>query len=106
SDVVALGDPATWHVAGVELGSTNVALVEVDEVLRPVSFSALTPAEQHIAARVLAGATNEEIARERGTSVYTVSNQIQSIYCKLRVESRAELVNLCRSAPPSLAPTN
>ncbi len=60
---------------------------------------ALTDAEQDIAVRVFQGATNAEIADARGVSSKTVSNQLESIFRKLGVTSRAELVLLLRHVP-------
>ncbi len=56
------------------------------------AVAALTPAERDVATLVASGAKNAEIARRRGTSVRTVANQLASIYRKLGVSSRAELV--------------
>lgn len=53
---------------------------------------ALTPAEHAVVAAIEAGMSNAEIARVRGTSARTVANQIASIFRKLKVGSRAELV--------------
>jgi DNA-binding NarL/FixJ family response regulator len=53
--------------------------------------SLLTGTEFEIAHDVLAGLTNAEIARRRGTAVRTIANQVASIYRKLRVRSRLEL---------------
>jgi DNA-binding CsgD family transcriptional regulator len=52
----------------------------------------LAPAEREIARAILAGKPNAEIARERGTSPRTVANQVASIFRRLGVGSRAELV--------------
>lgn len=51
----------------------------------------LTTAERAVAALVAGGATNEEIARTRKTSVRTVANQIASIMRKLGVSSRVAI---------------
>lgn len=51
----------------------------------------LTEAEQAVLAALLAGSTNADIARRRQCSERTVANQVQAIYRKLRVRSRAEL---------------
>lgn len=53
---------------------------------------ALTIAEQEVALQVYAGASHREIAQARGVSVKTIGNQIESIYRKLGVSSRIELV--------------
>lgn len=51
----------------------------------------LTPTEAEIAREVLAGLSNAEIARKRGTALRTIANQVASIYRKLQVRSRLEL---------------
>ena len=55
------------------------------------SFPQLTKAEAELARQLLLGASNREIAKSRGTSRFTVANQIASIFRKLEVHSRAEL---------------
>ena len=57
----------------------------------------LTDAERAVASAVLRGATNEQIARDRRTSVHTVGNQLTSIFAKLGVTSRIELAHRLRS---------
>ncbi|MBL8954105.1 MAG: response regulator transcription factor [Myxococcaceae bacterium] len=52
----------------------------------------LTPAERVVVALLLEGKTNPQIARARKTSVRTVANQVASIFKKLSVGSRAELI--------------
>ena len=52
----------------------------------------LTVAERDVAVRVYRGATNGEIASARGVSAKTVARQLESIYRKLGVASRRELV--------------
>jgi DNA-binding CsgD family transcriptional regulator len=54
--------------------------------------SALSPVESEVVALVLQGHSNSEIARLRGTSVRTVANQVASVFRKLGVRSRLELV--------------
>jgi DNA-binding CsgD family transcriptional regulator len=53
---------------------------------------ALSEAEQEVALLVYAGASNEEIAQRRQVSSKTIGNQLESIYRKLGVSSRVELV--------------
>jgi DNA-binding NarL/FixJ family response regulator len=52
----------------------------------------LTSAEIAVAELAVAGLGNAEIGRRRGTSERTVANQLASIYRKLGVGSRTELV--------------
>lgn len=60
---------------------------------------ALTQAEADIALRVFEGASNRDIARARGVSDKTIANQLEVIFDKLQVSSRAELVLLLKGRP-------
>jgi DNA-binding CsgD family transcriptional regulator len=51
----------------------------------------LTSAEREVALLALAGKSNNEIADARHCSVRTVANQLQSVFRKLGIRSRAEL---------------
>jgi DNA-binding NarL/FixJ family response regulator len=69
----------------------------------------LSNAEREVVAGVLRGRRNAQIAADRGTSQYTVMNQLASVYRKLGVGSRWELVAGCaqpssRRAPKKRAP--
>jgi DNA-binding CsgD family transcriptional regulator len=57
------------------------------------ALAKLAPAERDIAERVVRGQSNQSIAKSRGTSARTVANQLQSIYAKLGVSSRYELID-------------
>lgn len=57
----------------------------------PEWLGELTAAELSVALEVARGLSNAAIARQRGTSVRTVANQLASIYRKLVVRSRREL---------------
>ena len=59
----------------------------------------LTTAEQEVARGLLAGLSNVEIARLRGSSARTIANQAASLYAKLGVHSRAELAARFPMAP-------
>ena len=54
----------------------------------PKSFSR---AEREVAAAIAIGCSNAAIARQRGTSIRTVENQIYGIFRKLGIGSRNEL---------------
>ncbi len=56
------------------------------------SASPLTPREQEIAALAAAGATSKEIAAQLFLSSRTVDNHLQSVYAKLGISGRQELV--------------
>jgi len=52
----------------------------------------LTPSEREVVRGVLAGQTDREIGRARGTSPRTVANQLRAVFDKLGVGTRRELV--------------
>jgi DNA-binding NarL/FixJ family response regulator len=54
----------------------------------------LSRSESEVARAAMAGLSNAEIAAHRGCSVFTVQNQLASVYRKLGVCSRAELTVL------------
>lgn len=54
----------------------------------------LTEAELDVMVGILAGRSNREIARHRGSSTRTVANQVASILKKLGVRSRLEIAAL------------
>jgi DNA-binding NarL/FixJ family response regulator len=56
----------------------------------------LTAAERAVTEAIVLGGRNAQIAQERGTSVRTVATQVATIFRKLGVASRAELVELLR----------
>jgi DNA-binding CsgD family transcriptional regulator len=74
----------------------------------------LSAAERDVALGVIAGKSNAQIAAARGTSARTVANQVASLFEKLGVRSRQQIIALgCRSvaeanpggpAPPKKGP--
>jgi DNA-binding CsgD family transcriptional regulator len=60
----------------------------------PPPTDALSPREREVAGLLRHGLTNREIADALRTSVFTVRNQVSSIFAKLGVAGRAELVSL------------
>jgi DNA-binding NarL/FixJ family response regulator len=63
----------------------------------PALPPALSTSERAVAALMLRGASNAEIAEARAKSARTVANQVASIFRKLGVRSRGELA--ARFAP-------
>ena len=57
-----------------------------------VRIRSLPPAEREVAEAVLRGLSNAEIARQRGTSLKTVANQLARLFERFDVHSRAALV--------------
>jgi DNA-binding CsgD family transcriptional regulator len=52
----------------------------------------LSDAEINVVALIAEGRTYAEVARERGASVRTVANQLSSVYRKLGISGRLELL--------------
>jgi DNA-binding CsgD family transcriptional regulator len=63
----------------------------------------LSPAEREVLSAVLTGASNVEIAHSRRTSPHTVMNQLASMFRKLGVSSRWELIARCSNNHASSA---
>ena len=55
----------------------------------------LTDAEREVVEAIVEGKSNAQIAAARGRSARTVANQVNSVFRKLGVGSRTELVALC-----------
>jgi DNA-binding CsgD family transcriptional regulator len=56
-------------------------------------LACLSAAEREVAAMLIAGSTNQDIATRRATSARTVANQVQSVFRKFHARSRGELVS-------------
>lgn len=81
--------PPGLVVETVELGGETLVVFAFP--VKAAAPSPLTRAEQEVTALVLQGLTTAQIAAARGVASATVSSQLQSIYRKLGVASRAEL---------------
>jgi DNA-binding CsgD family transcriptional regulator len=87
----SLAAPAGLQALGFELGGEEFLVLAWPSA--PLELPALlTSAEREVVALVRGGLSNGEIARRRGRSVRTVANQVASIFGKLGVGSRAQLV--------------
>ncbi len=90
-----MGLRAEWvEVDGVELlllshDAEPPAVQVADEGL-----FGLSPAELSVTRQILLGRSNAEIAATRGTSPRTVAKQVERIFARLGVSSRAELCAL------------
>ena len=79
--------------------------IVVLETRKPVDAPAgLTAAEAEVAALVVAGRSNKEIAAARSVSVNTIAKQLRRIYEKLGVSSRFELVATLEGTGPKKMP--
>jgi DNA-binding CsgD family transcriptional regulator len=76
----------------VRMGDRTFAVMSFAIPSAASGGAALTPAETDVLALVLGGGSNRDIARARGTSERTVANQLASLFRKLAVRSRSELV--------------
>ncbi|MCE9575265.1 MAG: LuxR C-terminal-related transcriptional regulator [Deltaproteobacteria bacterium] len=93
-----LGAASLESLAGVraalcdplELGGAALAVARLEHLTR--DLAQLTRAELAVARLVLEGRTTARIAALRGTSARTVSHQLSSIYRKLGIASRRELL--------------
>jgi DNA-binding CsgD family transcriptional regulator len=88
----AAARPADLRASSIEVGRGRYVLLSFPRA--PSATSGLTPAEREVALAVLAGLSNADIARARGSSARTVANQVASVFRKLGVRSRAELAAL------------
>lgn len=89
SDVVHLLD-------GAERARVSVSGAELEVLVGPAPRAdlgqGLSPTERELVALLARGASNRAIAQVRGTSERTVANQLASLYRKLSVGSRSELL--------------
>jgi DNA-binding NarL/FixJ family response regulator len=101
--IVAVGgDRAVESGSGAKPGPLDpderLAVAKVE--LAPDSLAALTSAEREVALLVVDGLTNAEIGVQRRSSPRTVANQIASVFRKLGVHGRLELIrSLALGAP-------
>lgn len=83
----------------LEIGGERLLVVVAEAPVVP-GQEKLSTAERAVAEGILRGASNAEIARERGVAVRTVANQTSSLFRKLGIGSRAELVVLATRGKP------
>ena len=75
----------------MKVGDERLVVLELPRV-DPSTLQGLTETERAIVMRVVDGESNEHIAAERGVSPRTVANQLATVFRKLGVSGRAELV--------------
>jgi DNA-binding NarL/FixJ family response regulator len=99
---LALGPPAPaeLHAETLRIGFEEYLVLSLPSSASAPAFDAngghttrggLTEAEREVAKLVVAGLSNEAIARRRNVSVRTIAKQVSAIYRKLAVRSRREL---------------
>lgn len=93
-DGLALPAPRGLAAHTFEAGNHEFLVLSFD-LATIVPPSGLTRSESDVVRAVAEGLSTAEIATRRGTSRRTVTNQLSSVFSKLGVSSRAELVLKC-----------
>lgn len=83
--------PGKLSVSRIDTSDGVIAIFSIELPTAGVEH-ALTAAEREVVTLLLEHLSNAEIAERRGTSLRTVANQVASIFRKLGVQSRSELV--------------
>ncbi|EFC83254.1 helix-turn-helix transcriptional regulator [Parafrankia sp. EUN1f] len=106
-EYVTLGRVGAWAVLrgaplldGDEPGQVLITVEPAsrDDVTAVMTIAcALTPREAEVCEQVLAGRSTADIARQLVLSAYTVQDHLKSIFTKVGVRSRAELVTRLRA---------
>ena len=89
----------TTHL--LELGSSSLLVLSF-RIPEKDLLASLTTAEREIAVLAAGGATNLEIAHRRGVSKNTIAKQIATVFRKVGVTSRFELIALLSGSCASL----
>ncbi len=92
SDLLAFAHVEEALHAEVAVAGERIDVLALPGGVRGPLADKLTEAERAVAAGLVEGKSNLEIARARGTSPRTVANQIRGIFEKLGVRGRSELV--------------
>ncbi len=110
SDATKIPPPNGLRAVRFHAGDAEYAVLAFPmEAAKPHVLLTLTESERQVTELTLKGLSNEEIATLRNVSHRTVANQLQAIYRKLGVGSRAELasaatqLDLSRSIAPGRA---
>ncbi|HTB77705.1 MAG TPA: helix-turn-helix domain-containing protein [Polyangiaceae bacterium] len=94
--------PSGLEVDVLDLDGDEIAILHFP-VAPTADLTALSEAEGVVAIAIMNGMSNEEIASVRGTSANTVAKQVASIFAKLGVGSRRELIARVRDGGPGLS---
>ena len=82
------------RIARAELDGVPLIVLSVPHALPEQLAAALTVAEREVASALALGEPYESIARRRGTRERTIAKQVRTLFRKLGVSSRSELVRL------------
>ena len=95
--------PSGLQVDVLDLDGDEIAILHFPAA-PTADLTALAPdAEGEVAIAIMNGMSNEEIASARGTSANTVAKQVTSIFAKLGVGSRRELIARVRDGGRGLS---
>ena len=86
-------DASTSVVDSTESEKVSIDQADIDTILQNPVLSALSEREKDVLAAVLAGKKRKEIAETLFISESTVKKHIASIYTKIKVSSRTELLS-------------
>jgi DNA-binding NarL/FixJ family response regulator len=93
ADLARLSMPERIARLAVDLGDDRLDVLRFDEPGLPPAWRArLTTAQREVATAAARGLSDDQIARERGTSTRTVSNHLSATYRILALRGRADLV--------------
>jgi DNA-binding NarL/FixJ family response regulator len=103
-----------YHAAASNLMLESYPALEPESLIvvlpRPEQGLGLAPTELLVCQMMLAGNTHAEIAATRRRSTRTIANQLASIFAKLRVSGRMELLSFLASRqgelPAAAAPSS
>lgn len=88
-----------WWLVHIDTASRSINNKAVDSLFRAAG---LTAREREVALVVAEGASNAVVAKALGISVLTVENHLRSVYGKLSVHSRLQLLHVMHDATVSL----
>lgn len=98
-DLALLADPSRMDRLDLPVADREVGVLSVDARPHGVAAEALSIVELEVTSYVARGWSNERIARERQVSPRTIANQLRSIYQKLGITSRSQLVRVATTQP-------
>ena len=92
TDLVVFADVERAEHARLPVGEGELGVLSWPSAISEDVAARLSPAEHDVAAELVKGKTNREIAELRGTSPNTVANQVRAMFEKLGLDSRSALV--------------
>jgi DNA-binding NarL/FixJ family response regulator len=97
-------DEALFRVTRFRMGASELVVASFPAPAVP--SAKLTVTERRLLEGLLRGRSEPALAREAGRSLATIRHQVESIYRKLCVHSRAELLRACSVGNTACRPTS